>query len=48
MRLEVRRLDREVPEDLAIHLICDNYATHKHPDVVTWLDKHPRLGLDPM
>ena len=36
-------IDREVPQDLAIHLICDNYATHKHQDVGKWLDKHPRL-----
>ena len=41
----LKTIDREVPKDLAIHLICDNYATHKHPDVDTWLDKHPRFHL---
>lgn len=29
----LKTIDREVPKDLAIHLICDNYATHKHQDV---------------
>jgi transposase len=41
----LKTIDREVPQDLAIHLICDNYATHKHQDVATWLDKHPRFHL---
>jgi transposase len=41
----LKTIDREVPEGLAIHLICDNYATHKHQDVRTWLDKHPRFHL---
>jgi transposase len=38
-------IDREVPEGLAVHLICDNYATHKHENVRAWLDKHPRFHL---
>jgi transposase len=41
----LRRVDREVPKGLAIHMILDNYATHKHPDVKTWLAKHPRFHL---
>ena len=41
----LKTIDREVPEDLAIHLILDNYATHKHQDVRTWLDNHPRFHL---
>ena len=41
----LRRIDREVPKALAVHLICDNYATHKHPDVKTWLAKHPRFHM---
>ena len=41
----LRTIDREVPKDLAIHLICDNYATHKHQDVSKWLDNHPRCLL---
>ena len=39
------RIDREVPKGLAVHLILDNYGTHKHPSVVAWLDKHPRFHL---
>ena len=34
----LKTIDREVPDDLVIHLICDNYATHKHQDVRKWLD----------
>jgi transposase len=41
----LKTIDREVPQDLAIHLVLDNYATHKHQDVVKWLDKHPRFHL---
>ena len=40
-----RTIDREVPEDLTMHLICDNYATHKHQTSRAWLDKHPRFHL---
>src|SRR4029077_15422778 len=41
----LRAIDREVPTELRIHLILDNYATHKHPAVRAWLDKHPRFQL---
>src|SRR5664280_1488818 len=41
----LRRIDREVPTGLAVHLILDNYATHKHADVTAWLAKHPRFHL---
>ena len=41
----LRTIDREVPKDLQIHLILDNYATHKHDNVQQWLDKHPRFHL---
>ena len=41
----LRTIDREVPNGLAIHLILDNYATHKHPYVNAWLAKHPRFHL---
>jgi transposase len=41
----LRRLDREFPKTKPLHLILDNYATHKHPNVKTWLDKHPRFHL---
>ena len=39
----LRRLDREYPEKLKLHLIMDNYGTHKTPEVQTWLQKHPRF-----
>ncbi len=41
----LRRLEREVPKGLDLHLILDNYATHKHPEVKKWLKKHPRFKL---
>jgi transposase len=41
----LRRIDREVPEGLEIHLILDNYSTHKHENVQKWLVKHPRFHL---
>ncbi len=39
----LRQLDRETPKDLDLHLIVDNYATHKHDTVKRWLEKHPRF-----
>jgi transposase len=41
----LRTIDRRVPKALQVHLICDNYATHKHPDVTAWLAKHPRFHM---
>jgi transposase len=41
----LRTIDKEVPKGLAVHLILDNYATHKHPDVQEWLAKHKRFHL---
>jgi transposase len=41
----LRTIDREVPADLEIHLILDNYATHKTPQVKRWLKRHPRFHL---
>ena len=41
----LRKIDRETPKDLAIHIIADNYATHKHPAVKAWLAKHPRFHM---
>ena len=41
----LKLLDRETPPELALHLIIDNYATHKHPVVRAWLEKHPRFHL---
>src|SRR5215204_5774740 len=39
------KLDKEVPEDLDLHLICDNYATHKTDTIQRWLAAHPRFHL---
>jgi transposase len=39
------KLDKEIPAELDVHLICDNYATHKAPAVATWLDAHPRFHM---
>jgi transposase len=39
------RLDKEVPADLDVHLICDNYATHKTPAIQKWLLAHPRFHM---
>src|SRR3954471_5451517 len=33
------------PSALAVHLIADNYATHKHPKVQAWLKRHPRFHM---
>jgi transposase len=41
----LRKIDREVPKGLDVHLICDNYSTHKHPSVTAWLAKHRRFHL---
>ena len=41
----LRRLEREFDKDLDLHLILDNYGTHKHADVQKWLRKHPRFKL---
>jgi transposase len=39
----MRRLDGEYPEELTLHVIMDNYGTHKTPEVKKWLEKHPRF-----
>ncbi len=39
----LRRLDREFPQDVPLHLVLDNYGTHKEPHVKAWLQKHPRF-----
>src|SRR5271167_2069509 len=41
----LKQIDRETPAELALHLIADNYATHKHPKVRAWLEKHPRFTM---
>jgi transposase len=39
----LRRLDQEFPGAVPLHLVLDNYGTHKHPKVRAWLDRHPRF-----
>ena len=41
----LRQINRETPKCKELHLICDNYATHKHPTVKSWLKKHPRFHM---
>lgn len=41
----LRKLDREFPKTVPLHLIMDNYGTHSHPKVQEWLKKHPRFSL---
>ena len=41
----LKQIDRETPRELDLHLIADNYATHKHPKVRAWLDSHPRFKM---
>jgi transposase len=41
----LRAIDRATPRRLDLHLIADNYATHKHPTVKAWLAKHPRFHM---
>jgi len=41
----LNKINSEVPEQLAVHLICDNYGTHKAPTVKAWLSKHPRFHM---
>ncbi len=41
----LRRIDRETPEELDLHLILDNYRTHSHPKAALWLENHPRFHL---
>jgi len=37
------KIDKNVPRHLDVHVVCDNYSTHKHPTVKAWLEKHPRF-----
>jgi len=41
----LRTIDKAVPKGIAVHMILDNYATHKHKNVKLWLAKHPRFHL---
>lgn len=39
----LRRLDAEFPAKIKLHVVMDNYGTHKHPKVQSWLQRHPRF-----
>jgi len=41
----LRQIDQSIPAELDIHMILDNYGTHKHPQVQSWLDRHQRFHL---
>lgn len=41
----LKMIDRQTPKKKELHLVVDNYATHKHPEVQTWLAKHPRFHM---
>jgi transposase/transcriptional regulator with XRE-family HTH domain len=41
----LRRLDEEFPSQVPLHLVMDNYGTHKKQEVRAWLKKHPRFQL---
>ena len=41
----LRTVDQEFPGKVALHLIVDNYGTHKHANVRAWLKRHPRFVL---
>ena len=41
----LERIDASTDPDAELHLIADNYATHKHPKVLRWLERHPRFHM---
>jgi len=41
----LKLIDAQTPAELDLHLIADNYSTHKHPNVKKWLAKHPRFHM---
>jgi transposase len=41
----LRMIDEQTPKELDLHLIVDNYATHKHEKVKRWLKRHPRFHV---
>lgn len=41
----MRKINRETPKDMDLHLILDNYGTHNHPNVKKWFAKHKRFHL---
>jgi len=41
----LNQIDQQTPAELDLHLIADNYSTHKHPKVKNWLKRHPRFHM---
>ena len=41
----LKQIDRETPKELDLHLIADNYSTHKKDKVKQWVEKHPRFHI---
>jgi transposase len=41
----LKRIDKNVPAALDVHLVCDNYGTHKTPEIQAWLARHPRFHV---
>ncbi|MDE2314075.1 MAG: IS630 family transposase [Elusimicrobia bacterium] len=41
----LKKIDGQTPAELDLHLIVDNYGTHKHPRVKSWIGRHPRFHL---
>ena len=41
----LKQINRETPKEMDVHIIADNYGTHKHPKVKNWLSKHPRFQM---
>ena len=41
----LKKIDKNVPAGLDVHLICDNYGTHKTPEIQEWLARHPRFHV---
>lgn len=41
----LQRIDQQTPQELDLHLIVDNYCTHKHQKVQRWLARHPRFHV---
>ena len=41
----LKRIDKNVPSGLDVHLVCDNYGTHKTPEIQDWLARRPRFHV---
>jgi transposase len=41
----LKKIDKNVPAELDVHVVCDNYGTHKTPAIQAWLERHPRFHM---